>query len=204
MMEVHIDSIHGPSEAAQVRRLAYEAARRADAMGLVHTADVRALDQPAIAHLVRRVREAGIARDTTLTFDNVEVPTPQEVSALLRVLIAALEQSPAPRHEWKSVSRAFEPEPLAELLGVSLSSLRRYIAGTRPTPDAVAARLHFLALVIGDLAGTYNDIGVRRWFERPRTALGGRSPSSLLQGEWDPEDEGPAQVRALAESLVSL
>ena len=201
---VHVDSDRSPAADARVRRLAYEAARRADAMGLLRAADVQALDLPAVAHLVRRVRDAGIARDSALTFDNVEVPTPDEISSLLRLVITALEQSPAPRHEWKSVSRVFEPEPLAALLGVSLSSLRRYLAGTRPTPDAVAARLHFLALVAGDLAGAYNEIGIRRWFDRPRTPLGGRSPAALLRSEWDPDDEGPKQVRALAQSLVSL
>jgi hypothetical protein len=68
----------------------------------------------------------------------------------------------------------------------------------------VAARLHFLALVVGDLAGSYNDVGIRRWFHRKRTLLDGRSPASLLKGEWDPDEEGPARVRQLARDLVSL
>jgi transcriptional regulator with XRE-family HTH domain len=97
-----------------------------------------------------------------------------------------------------------EPDQLALLLGVSASSLRRYLSGERDTPDDVADRLHHVALIVGDLAGAYNDVGIRRWFDRKRTALGGRTPASLLAGEWRPDDEGPQKVRELARSLVTL
>jgi hypothetical protein len=73
----------------------------------------------------------------------------------------------------------------------------------RATPDDIAARLHFLALVVGDLAGAYNDIGIRRWFDRPRTTLGGRTPRQLLRGAWNPGDAGPTKIRELARSLVA-
>jgi uncharacterized protein (DUF2384 family) len=109
-----------------------------------------------------------------------------------------------PSHEWPSLSRVFEPDQLAGLLGVSLSSLRRYQSGARHTPDEVAERLHFLALVMADLAGSYNDIGIRRWFERPRALLGGKRPADLLAGSWDPEGPGPQEVRQLAQSLVAI
>jgi transcriptional regulator with XRE-family HTH domain len=95
-------------------------------------------------------------------------------------------------------------EQLASLLGISLSSLRRYESGGRETPDDVAARLHHVALIAGDLAGAYNEVGIRRWFERKRTALGGKAPAALLAGEWNPDDAGPQKVRSLAQSLVSL
>ena len=97
-----------------------------------------------------------------------------------------------------------DEETLASLLGVSISSLKRYRSGERATPDRIAARLHFLALVLGDLAGSYNDIGIRRWFLRKRARLDGRSPAQLLTGAWDPDDVGPARVRQLAHELVSL
>ena len=35
----------------------------------------------------------------------------------------------------------------------------------------IAGRLHFLATVVGDLAGAYNEIGIRRWFERRGAAI---------------------------------
>lgn len=104
--------------------------------------------------------------------------------------------------EWRGVHDVLGGDALAQLLGISASSLRRYHSGSRTTPDEIAARLNFLALVIGDLAGAYNDIGVRRWFQRPRKVLGSRSPAQLLSGTWRPEDPGPRRVRDLAEALV--
>jgi len=92
-------------------------------------------------------------------------------------------------------------ELLAELVGVSVSSVRRYAGGSRATPQDVAERLHFLSLLIADLAGSYNDFGIRRWLNRPCTPLGGRSPASLL-GEFDPEGPAAAAVATLAATLV--
>ncbi|MGQ0669492.1 MAG: hypothetical protein ACT4PO_07455 [Actinomycetota bacterium] len=66
----------------------------------------------------------------------------------------------------------------------------------------MAARLHFLAKVVADLLGAYNEFGVLRWFDRPRAALGGRSPAEVLAGDWDPDAEGPLGVRSLARSLA--
>jgi hypothetical protein len=120
------------------------------------------------------------------------------------VLIAALEASPVPKSEWGGLARAFAPEDLSTLVNVSVSSLKRYQSGERETPDDVAARLHFLALVVGDLDGSYNTIGVRRWFQRKRSLLDGRAPAALLKGNWDPDDDGPQRVRQLARELVSL
>jgi len=101
------------------------------------------------------------------------------------------------------MARGSGAETLARLVGVTASSARRYLAGTRPIPDTVAVRLHFLALVVADLAGAYNDIGVRRWFERPRKRLGGSSPAQLLAEDWSPDDDGPRRLRELAASLAS-
>lgn len=105
--------------------------------------------------------------------------------------------------EWPALSRSLGFGLLSHLLGVSHSSARRYAAEPRTRPDRVAARLHFLALVVRDLAGAYNEIGIRRWFGRPRTHLGGKSPAQVLAGDWSPEDEAVAQVRVLAGTLGS-
>jgi hypothetical protein len=180
----------------------FEASRRAHAMGLLER-DVARTDATPLRHLADRVRLAGIASSAADTLRNVESPSPSEVAGLLRTMIAALEASPVPRHEWGGMVRLFGDD-LAPILKVSLSSLKRYQAAERETPDAVAARLHWLALTVGDLAGSYNDIGIRRWFHRKRERLGGRAPLALLRGDWDPDDEGPAQVRLLARELVSL
>ncbi len=112
-----------------------------------------------------------------------------------------IEMSPQPAAEWAPVTATLGEDLLAQLVGVSVSSVRRYATGARSTPQDVAERLHFLALLIADLAGSYNDFGIRRWLNRPRTPLGGRSPASLL-GEFDPEGADAAAVANLASALV--
>jgi hypothetical protein len=173
-------------------------------MGLVEPDTVRDSDAGSVRRLAAGVRRAGIAAAAADELRNVEGPSAAEVAGLLETMIAALEASPVPKFEWAGVARVFPPDDLAALINVSLSSLKRYQSGERETPDDVAARLHLLALVVGDLAGSYNPIGIRRWFQRKRTLLGGRAPAALLKGEWDPDAEGPSRVRALARELVSL
>src|SRR5476649_807081 len=200
--EVRSDAVCHPGR--DLERLVFDAYRRAEAMGLVEPdADAQG-DLKAARHVASHVRKAGIATAAATALTNVEVPTQAELTALLQTMIAALEASPAPKFEWAGVARVLDDEGLASLLGVSLSSLKRYKSGERVTPDPIAARLHFLALVVSDLAGSYNTFGVRRWFSRKRTLLDGRAPAQLLAGEWDPDDAGPARVRQLARELVSL
>jgi hypothetical protein len=196
-------SVRSPLAIPGVRELAVEAWRRAEAMGIVGS-PASITEAGALPRLLRRVREAGIARAPALRYDNVEPLTAREAESLLKLVIAALEASPVPKFEWPAVARRIEVDQLAELLNISVSSLRRYLSGERETPDEVAARLHHVALIVGDLAGVYNDVGVRRWFHRTRTALGNRRPAAVLSGDWNPDDPGPQQVRALASALVSL
>lgn len=188
----------------RVQSLAVRAVVRADVMGLLHDAEGHALGGPegaaaALRQVLDAARGAGIGRALTLPADPADEARWQ---AFANDLLHAMEESPIPRREWAGLEPMLTTDLLAELLGVSASSVRRYANGTRPTPDDVAARLHFLALVVGDLAGSYNDIGVRRWFGRTRTQLDGQTPAALLQGAWDPQDEGPALVRQLAAALL--
>lgn len=172
-------------------------------MGLLEPAPPRP-GLASVRQLAGKVRRAGIGVSPADLLGNVETLSPTEMVGLLELIIAALDASPAPAYEWKGLARVFSPDDLAELVRVSVSSLKRYQTGERDTPDAVAARLHFLALVVGDLAGSYNETGIRRWFQRKRTLLDGRSPASLLAGDWDPDEEGPMRIRALARQLVTL
>lgn len=173
-------------------------------MGLVEPQTLDRGDLRAVRYLAQHVHKAGIAASAASALNNVVEPASEELAVLLQTLIAALEASPAPKFEWGGLARVFDDEQLASLLDVSMSSLKRYQSGERTTPDPVAARLHFLALVVGDLAGSYNDIGIRRWLTRTRSLLGGRSPEQLLVSDWDPEDADPRRVRELAHELVGL
>jgi hypothetical protein len=173
-------------------------------MGLVEAGTVDRADADAVRRLGAKLKRAGVATSAVDQLNNVDTPTAEELAGMLQIMIHALESSPIPKFEWAGLARVFAVEDLAALLNVSTSSLKRYQAAERATPDDVAARLHFLALVVGDLAGSYNDIGIRRWFHRKRAPLGDRTPASLLKGDWDPDEEGPARVRQLARELTSL
>ncbi|MDD9964122.1 MAG: hypothetical protein F4X81_18705 [Gammaproteobacteria bacterium] len=124
------------------------------------------------------------------------------MAPMLEEMQGALGEPQVPATEWPALQEVLGAELLATLVGISASSVRRYLAGARATPDAVAVRLHFLAMVVADLAGAYNDIGVRRWFGRARKRLGGSSPDQLLGGDWWPDDDGPNRVRELAANLA--
>lgn len=175
---------------------------RADAMGLV-SRKITCLDDSAIRCLRMGLERAGIYRCHLPELHRLARTDQARLSDALDEIHEALDASPVPANEWPALHEVLGPKMLAGLVGVSASSARRYLSGTRPTPDAVAVRLHFLALVVADLAGAYNDIGVRRWFERSRKRLGGSSPARLLAEDWSPDDDGPSRVRELAASLAS-
>ncbi len=128
--------------------------------------------------------------------------TPEALAAVLEDVLAAVEASPMPDREWAPMSDVLGDELLASLVGVSISSAHRYRSGERVTPDVVAARVHVVALIVSDLAGSYNGFGIRRWFARSRVALAGRSPADILTGGWSPDDEDVQAVRDLAASLL--
>src|SRR5437870_5661774 len=116
-------------EGAPVGRLLFEASRRAEAMGLVEADSVPPTELKAVRHIAKHVGKAGIANATAAALNNVEAPSPGEIAALLKTMIAALEASPAPKFEWVSVSRVMGAEQLMALLHLSPSSLKRYKSG---------------------------------------------------------------------------
>ena len=94
-------------------------------------------------------------------------------------------------------------DSLARLVGgVSQSSLRRYASGARQTPDDIAWRLHVVARILAALLGSYNAYGVRRWFERRRSALGGLAPVQVLETAKDEDDELLLTAIGLADDLL--
>lgn len=182
---------------------------RSAAMGLLRGPSITRLDPASIRRLVADLQQHGIAaaagvglsplmRDGQPSWDAAMTRT---LEGRLDQVAEALESSPAPAAEWPAMRDVFGEELLADLLAVSPSSLRRYASGERETPGTIVARLHWLAMVVSDLAGAYNNFGMLRWFDRPRAQLGGRSPSAVLGREWDPDSEAATQVRALASTL---
>ncbi len=200
MAKIRITSAVRPFDSQRLARLAVGLITTAEAMGLLGEMEIRRLDLPTFRRIVDQLAAAGIGAEVQAVLSATS-GEPREIAQLLGRLAAAVEESPVPAHEWRSLERLFGAEPLARLVGISTASVRRYLAGRRATPDGVASRLHFLATVVGDLAGAYNEIGIRRWFERRRQLLDGRSPAELLDGEWRPEGPEARRVRDLARSL---
>lgn len=201
-MTIRIQAVAEPFGSAEpeVAQEAVEALVLAEAMGLLGEEIVERLDLPTLRRAARAANAAGIAAVPSAALAARTVD-PADLRRALQRLREALEDSPAPTQEWTALGALFAVEDLARLVGVSPASLRRYASRSRATPDAVAARLHFLARVVAELKGAYNDVGVRRWFDRKRTALRGRAPAQILAGEWDPESRGAMSVLQLARSL---
>ena len=203
MADIRIQSVQSPFDNPEIARLGISVLMRADAMGLLGPRAIDRLDLDEWERVARDVSQAGIgqglfvahARSTNLETDRFR--------ATLQRVNEALDASPMPVSEWPALHRVLGPRLLARLLNISTVSLRRYQSGTRTTPDDLIARLHVLALMVGDLAGAYNDAGIRRWFVRPRTMLGNRAPGDVLTAGWQPEDPGPRQVRDLATALTA-
>lgn len=199
-MRIRIQSVPSPFDDPRVTPAAVEALIRAEAMGLL-SGEITRLDESAMRGLGRGMAEAGIGSAFLSELGHSPNSDPAALAALLERINGVLDESPAPEHEWPALRDVLGLEPLAGLLGISISSARRYASRARRTPDPVADRLHFLALVVGDLIGAYNDVGVRRWFRRERRRLDGRAPVELLSGFWRPDDDGPRRVRDLARAL---
>ncbi len=174
----------------------------ADAVGLVEIKAVMGFDLAALQTIARAMALRGVARQSAAKALTGAVGDSQGLTSLLERLIDGLERSPLPDLEWDRVSVVLGDDLLGPLLGVSQTSVQRYRSGSRATPDEVAQKLHFLALIMADLLGAYNEIGVRDWFRRRRSALEGKSPVQLLRRAWSPDDDGAQRVRFLARSLT--
>lgn len=202
MTLVQIESVEPPLDDPVLLTLAARLLTRIEAMGLLpHSKPIRALDREALQKALGLLRKTGIGQLPSLATLTSGM-TKERLRQTLERLSESLEESPVPDYEWQGVLPVLGEDLLGSLLGVSGSSLQRYKSGDRTTPDHIAARLHFLALVIADLAGAYNSIGIRNWFRRTRSQLDGASPSKALSKSWTPDDEGPVRVRRLAESLT--
>ena len=198
-----IMSIEDPFRSPGVASLCFRLLSRAQVMGFLpeNVSEGTRLDRQLVGKVGELLASAGVAQEPAALLANA-ADGEERIADALRRTIAAVDASPHPEGEWAPARELLGDELLARLVRVSPSSLRRYAIRARPTPDAVAWRLHAVARILAALVGSYNAYGVRRWFERPRTALDGQAPAELVAEALTEEDAGLAQVLALAESLA--
>ena len=204
---LQIASVEKPIDDPAVLRAVMPVVNRVWAMGVPLPGKGKpfALSLRTLKHILENARRLGIGGNLQVRMTPQAVQQrPEEAVRLLSELSRALEESPAPAIEWAPMRDLFGDEELAALLGTSRQSIARYAKGARTTPDDIADRLHWLAMVVSDLAGGYNDFGIRRWFHRPRTVLGGRSPLRALGRNWNSDSESAKRVRALAAALSDI
>lgn len=210
MKTVQISSAPAPLRNIELQRALVQLFVRSAAMGFVPQQAPGTPAPQAVAALLKALGQSGLLRSAALNLAPLLRQSPAELDAgtakRMKVEVEkvndALHESPSPATEWGALRETLGDTLLAALVGISDASLRRYAGGQRQTPQKVAERLHWLALVVGDLAGSYNDFGIRRWFDRPRQQLAGLSPRAALGTEWSVDDAQAAQVRALAHALV--
>ncbi len=172
-------------------------------MGLLSPRAINHLDLAEWQRVAKDVSQAGVGQGLFAEHSSTSTSEVTRFRAMLQYVNEALDASPVPASEWPALHRVVGDKLLARLLNISAVSLRRYRSGARTTPDDVALRLHAVALMVGDLAGAYNDAGIRRWFVRPRSILENRAPVDVLTSRWQPDDPGPQQVRSLANALTA-
>lgn len=209
MVTIQIDPSSAPSVNRRLHERLLTLLTRASAMGVLAGATVTQIDAQAVQRVLTALHKQGLIGAAPVALApllkqgpaRLDAATAERMADSVEQLVAVLDDSPAPATEWAPMRAVFGDEALGELLGIAPASLRRYAAAERATPQATAERLHWLAIVVSDLAGSYNDFGMRRWFERPRTQLGGKSPRALLGARWAPDDKSAQQVRKLAATL---
>ena len=203
MTHIRIESVEKPFDDPNLAPAAALALSRANAMGLL-TRDVTRLDAAAMRDVMDGMQDAGIGKAAAARPCGFSDAEPEEIAALLSRINETLRESPAPAHESKALRRVLGIDLLARLTGMPEGTARTYPGNRREgRDDPIVERLHFLALLVSELAGSYTDVGVRRWFDRPRKALAGKTPAETLGREWRPDDQGPIRVRELADSLSS-
>jgi len=201
---IRIATVDAPLNRPRLLAPAIGLVRRASALGLLgDRARVERLDLDLLRGIAREASAAGVGQDAAIALLEDE-HRPERLATLIKRLDDALTESPLPDRELRELLRVFTIDDLATLLGTASVSLRRYRAGTRPMPDVLAARTHWLALVASALAGAYNETGIRRWFERPRAQLDGRSPRRALGADWDPAGPDAERIRSLASTLAGV
>lgn len=208
MGNIQIHSVSARYEDAKLLIPLLELYTKADAMGLLPAKPIVELSPTTLRVVLKAFQSRGLlgtlqSRLETLLKDPPSERSTTDAAFALEAVLTAIDESPAPEKEWTAMRKVFGDDDLAKILNVSASSLKRYAGGDRPTPDDIAERVHWLAMVVAALSGSYNAIGIRRWFDRPRAQLDGRNPRTSLGSHWSPSSSSARKVRDLAESLIS-
>lgn len=202
MSKIQKPSINNPLD-SRVILAAIEFILKAEAMGLVkEPVDTLRLNLETIISVAQSVVNEGLARRVVIDPQRWREYEAKDLCLKLNALSDVLEHSPVPEREWPKVRELLSDNLLTGILHVSEPSIRRYVQGERQTTDAVIMRLHWLALVLGELLGSYNEIGARNWFGRPRKSFDGKTPFQMLASkDWNPDDEEPKKIRDFVKSL---
>ena len=163
---------------------------------------VEQLDLPLFQDALSSLGAVGVAASAALEAEGYAQKPSEDFARWISHLRDVVVSSPIPDTELPKLDALFKTEPLAGLLGIGASSLRRYLADERRVPDDVANRVHLVTRIVGDLAGFYNERGIRHWFTRPRAQLHGRTPADVLHEAWDSEEDAADRVVDLAAELV--
>ena len=194
-------AIQSVSEKAERRldaaRAGVLAVRLAEGMGLFVRPEGRRIDRALVGQAIETAASAGLAEQVASRPD-ARAPGGETILAFL----ASLLDSPRPAAEIAHLAPIFGYPVLGRLVGTSVPSLRRYAAEDRRTPDAIAQRVHLVAQLVATLRGSFNEFGIRRWFERPHPALSGRAPGEILARGLDPADPDAAALLDAALRLL--
>ncbi|MGH3065276.1 MAG: hypothetical protein ACRDOF_03150 [Gaiellaceae bacterium] len=203
MSELRIESISDPFDGPRSAATVLQLFARAEAMGLIPETiarqDAITVDRVTVQRLLRRLREAGMASAPSIQLPSAST---EAINLVLERALEALAASPYPPGEWSALRELVGDRLLARMLRISESSIRRYAAGGRRTPDEVAWRLHAIGGIVSALRGSYNEYGVRRWFDRPRAALDGLTPADVIADAESEDDAGFRLVGELADELL--
>lgn len=87
-------------------------------------------------------------------------------------------------------NRPLQAADLETILG---RALLHKLLGETPfsSDDKSGARLELILRIVGNLRGSFNDKGVRRWFYRDRQRLHGESFLTCFPEGWEATDPGP-------------
>ena len=164
--------------------------RLAEEMGYFQRAPGMLMSDELVGRAIDAIASAGVAE-----YLQAQAAFRGSAENVTTRALDALALSPAPEREFRSLDPLFGREVLLSMIGANESDdAHRAVA--------VSERLHFVAIIVAILRGSYNEHGVRGWFVRPRRQLEGRTPLAVLHGQWDVSRADVASVMRLATDLL--